>query len=204
MEITGNLVRHIKEEAAEEAQRITTLAEDQKRQLVEKAKGEGKAEGERRAEEVISRAQVLADRKIDMAKSLYEVEARDMMTNARNEILEEVFEAFSQRITENLISDKSRYKRFITAVIGNIISSLGSSRYGVRVSKGEKRLFVGRGSITKAFTDVEFTVSEDPTINHGFVIEALDTSAIVDFKLENYIQNIREEVMNRLYERLFR
>ncbi|MFQ5951072.1 MAG: V-type ATP synthase subunit E family protein [Candidatus Geothermarchaeales archaeon] len=192
------------DEAQEAVEMIKAEAEEEAVRIEQEAEARGRSEGEKRAREILSEAESGARRSKIRARSVEEGESREAASRVKAEILGDLFRKLKIGFIDEMNRDRKTYRRLIEATIVDAIKRVPSSGYGLQVPKGHRSLYTGRAGILKAVERRDaVTLSERAQLKTGFALRAEDTGATVNFDLQEYLENVREDVLRELSYAIF-
>ena len=126
------------------------------------------------------------------------------MGRVRAGILEDLFGKLSGRFIDEVKRDKKTYRELMQATVVDATSRLPSSTYHLEVPKRHLSMYRREEGILQAVDRRDVvTLRGSQELKTGFVLRAEDTGATVNFDLERYLQNLREDVLRELDHAVF-
>ena len=178
-----NLVAEILQQAQKEANRMLTKAKTENSEFSEKENKKVQKEVEAINDKAAEEAQALKERVISNAN----LKSRDMILQAKEELVEDVLERVLERL-KNI--DTKKYLKFVE----NILKNLNLSKNAEVIVSKDMRLALGDKILDYRISDQ--TVESGCSIKDGNLIYNNEFSNLIDFNREE----LEREILNKIFE----
>ena len=178
-----NLVAEILQQAQKEANRMLTKAKTENSEFSEKENKKVQKEVEAINDKAAEEAQALKERVISNAN----LKSRDMILQAKEELVEDVLERVLERL-KNI--DTKKYLKFVE----NILKNLNLSKNAELIVTKDMRLALGDKILDYKISDQ--TVESGCSIKDGNLIYNNEFSNLIDFNREE----LEREILNKIFE----
>ena len=178
-----NLVAEILQQAQKEANRMLTKAKTENSEFSQKENKKVQKEVEAINDKAAEEAQALKERVISNAN----LKSRDMILQAKEELVEDVLERVLERL-KNI--DTKKYLKFVE----NILKNLNLSKNAELIVTKDMRLALGDKILDYKISDQ--TVESGCSIKDGNLIYNNEFSNLIDFNREE----LEREILNKIFE----
>ena len=178
-----NLVAEILQQAQKEANRMLTKAKTENSEFSEKENKKVQKEVEAINDKAAEEAQALKERVISNAN----LKSRDMILQAKEELVEDVLERVLERL-KNI--DAKKYLKFVE----NILKNLNLSKNAEVIVSKDMRLALGDKILDYKISDQ--TVESGCSIKDGNLIYNNEFSNLIEFNREE----LEREILNKIFE----
>ncbi len=178
-----NLVAEILQQAQKEANRMLTKAKTENSEFSEKENKKVQKEVEAINDKAAEEAQALKERVISNAN----LKSRDMILQAKEELVEDVLERVLERL-KNI--DTKKYLKFVE----NILKNLNLSKNAELIVTKDMRLALGDKILDYKISDQ--TVESGCSIKDGNLIYNNEFSNLIEFNREE----LEREILNKIFE----
>lgn len=178
-----NLVAEILQQAQKEANRMLTKAKIENSEFSEKENKKVQKEVEAINDKAQEEAQALKERVISNAN----LKSRDMILQAKEELVEDVLERVLERL-KNI--DTKKYLKFVE----NILKNLNLSKNAELIVTKDMRLALGDKILDYKISDQ--TVESGCSIKDGNLIYNNEFSNLIEFNREE----LEREILNKIFE----
>lgn len=178
-----NLVAEILQQAQKEANRMLTKAKTENSEFSEKENKKVQKEVEAINDKAQEEAQALKERVISNAN----LKSRDMILQAKEELVEDVLERVLERL-KNI--DTKKYLKFVE----NILKNLNLSKNAELIVTKDMRLALGDKILDYKISDQ--TVESGCSIKDGNLIYNNEFSNLIEFNREE----LEREILNKIFE----
>ena len=178
-----NLVAEILQQAQKEANRMLTKAKTENSEFSEKENKKVQKEVEAINDKAAEEAQALKERVISNAN----LKSRDMILQAKEELVEDVLERVLERL-KNI--DTKKYLKFVE----NILKNLNLSKNAELIVTKDMRLVLGDKILDYKISDQ--TVESGCSIKDGNLIYNNEFSNLIEFNREE----LEREILNKIFE----
>ena len=178
-----NLVAEILQQAQKEANRMLTKAKTENSEFSEKENKKVQKEVEAINDKAAEEAQALKERVISNAN----LKSRDMILQAKEELVEDVLERVLERL-KNI--DTKKYLKFVE----NILKNLNLSKNAELIVTKDMRLALGDKILDYKISDQ--TVESGCSIKDGNLIYNNEFSNLIEFNREE----LEREIINKIFE----
>ena len=177
------LVAEILQQAQKEANRMLTKAKTENSEFSEKENKKVQKEVEAINDKAAEEAQALKERVISNAN----LKSRDMILQAKEELVEDVLERVLERL-KNI--DTKKYLKFVE----NILKNLNLSKNAELIVTKDMRLALGDKILDYKISDQ--TVESGCSIKDGNLIYNNEFSNLIEFNREE----LEREILNKIFE----
>ena len=178
-----NLVAEILQQSQKEANRMLTKAKTENSEFSEKENKKVQKEVEAINDKAAEEAQALKERVISNAN----LKSRDMILQAKEELVEDVLEKVLERL-KNI--DTKKYLKFVE----NILKNLNLSKNAELIVTKDMRLALGDKILDYKISDQ--TVESGCSIKDGNLIYNNEFSNLIEFNREE----LEREILNKIFE----
>ena len=178
-----NLVAEILQQSQKEANRMLTKAKTENSEFSEKENKKVQKEVEAINDKAQEEAQALKERVISNAN----LKSRDMILQAKEELVEDVLERVLERL-KNI--DTKKYLKFVE----NILKNLNLSKNAELIVTKDMRLALGDKILDYKISDQ--TVESGCSIKDGNLIYNNEFSNLIEFNREE----LEREILNKIFE----
>lgn len=178
-----NLVAEILQQAQKEANRMLTKAKTENSEFSEKENKKIQKEVDAINDKAAEEAQALKERVISNAN----LKSRDMILQAKEELVEDVLERVLERL-KNI--DTKKYLKFVE----NILKNLNLSKNAELIVTKDMRLALGDKILDYKISDQ--TVESGCSIKDGNLIYNNEFSNLIEFNREE----LEREILNKIFE----
>ena len=178
-----NLVAEILQQAQKEANRMLTKAKTENSEFSEKENKKVQKEVDAINDKAAEEAQALKERVISNAN----LKSRDMILQAKEELVEDVLERVLERL-KNI--DTKKYLKFVE----NILKNLNLSKNAEIIVTKDMRLALGDKILDYKISDQ--TVESGCSIKDGNLIYNNEFSNLIEFNREE----LEREILNKIFE----
>lgn len=178
-----NLVAEILQQAQKEANRMLTKAKTENSEFSQKENKKVQKEVEAINDKAAEEAQALKERVISNAN----LKSRDMILQAKEELVEDVLERVLERL-KNI--DTKKYLKFVE----NILKNLNLSKNAELIVTKDMRLALGDKILDYKISDQ--TVESGCSIKDGNLIYNNEFSNLIEFNREE----LEREILNKIFE----
>ena len=178
-----NLVAEILQQAQKEANRMLTKAKTENFEFSEKENKKIQKEVDAINDKAAEEAQALKERVISNAN----LKSRDMILQAKEELVEDVLERVLERL-KNI--DTKKYLKFVE----NILKNLNLSKNAELIVTKDMRLVLGDKILDYKISDQ--TVESGCSIKDGNLIYNNEFSNLIEFNREE----LEREILNKIFE----
>ena len=178
-----NLVAEILQQAQKEANRMLTKAKTENSEFSEKENKKIQKEVDAINDKAQEEAQALKERVISNAN----LKSRDMILQAKEELVEDVLERVLERL-KNI--DTKKYLKFVE----NILKNLNLSKNAELIVTKDMRLALGDKILDYKISDQ--TVESGCSIKDGNLIYNNEFSNLIEFNREE----LEREIINKIFE----
>ena len=178
-----NLVAEILQQAQKEANRMLTKAKTENSEFSEKENKKIQKEIDVINDKAQEEAQALKERMISNAN----LKSRDMILQAKEELVEDVLERVLERL-KNI--DTKKYLKFVE----NILKNLNLSKNAELIVTKDMRLALGDKILDYKISDQ--TVESGCSIKDGNLIYNNEFSNLIEFNREE----LEREILNKIFE----
>ena len=178
-----NLVAEILQQAQKEANRMLNKAKTENSEFSEKENKKVQKEVEAINDKAQEEAQALKERIISNAN----LKSRDMILQAKEELVEDVLERVLERL-KNI--DTKKYLKFVE----NILKNLNLSKNAELIVTKDMRLALGDKILDYKISDQ--TVESGCSIKDGNLIYNNEFSNLIEFNREE----LEREILNKIFE----
>jgi len=178
-----NLVAEILQQAQKEANRMLTKAKTENSEFSEKENKKVQKEVDAINDKAAEEAQALKERVISNAN----LKSRDMILQAKEELVEDVLERVLERL-KNI--DTKKYLKFVE----NILKNLNLSKNAELIVTKDMRLALGDKILDYKISDQ--TVESGCSIKDGNLIYNNEFSNLIEFNREE----LEREILNKIFE----
>ena len=197
------IVQSIEEKAESEAEEILKEAKEK----AEEKKSQGEEKAERKKARIIekgkSRADTIEKRIIANARR----EARQDKLEAREEIIENVFEKAKDRLSK--LREEEVYEETLRSLIINAGKTVGGGELEVSVLEGDKKRITDKENISKKIekeTDKKTSIEIKEGLKNGMggaLVSRKDGRVACDNTLKTRLERKKDELRTQIAEKLF-
>jgi len=195
----ASITKEILEDAERDARNIISRAEAEAERILKHAK----EEAERRYEEIIKKGKERIKDKKRQAISLFELETKNNLLEAKEEIIEEVYDEAIKRLRQYTLTEK--YTNCIFRLIREASRQINSDALIIRLNERDHQILTKKRLDELSRKLGVKIIKSDEKINctGGVVVTSLDGKIIVDNTFENRLRILKDSLRTKIAKILF-
>ena len=195
----ASITKEILEDAERDARDIISRAEAEAERILKHAK----EEAERRYEEIIKKGKERIKDKKRQAISLFELETKNNLLEAKEEIIEEVYDEAIKRLRQYTLTEE--YTNCIFRLIREASRQIKSDALIIRLNERDYQILTKKRLDELSRKLGVKIIKSDEKINctGGVVVTSLDGKIIVDNTFENRLRILKDSLRTKIAKILF-
>ena len=195
----ASITKEILEDAERDARNIISRAEAEAERILKHAK----EEAERRYEEIIRKSKERIKDKKRQAISLFELETKNNLLEAKEEIIEEVYDEAIKRLRQYTLTEE--YTNCILRLIREASRQIKSDALIIRLNERDYQILTKKRLDELSRKLGVKIIKSDEKINctGGVVVTSLDGKIIVDNTFENRLRILKDSLRTKIAKILF-
>jgi len=195
----ASITKEILEDAERDARNIISRAEAEAERILKHAK----EEAERRYEEIIKKGKERIKDKKRQAISLFELETKNNLLEAKEEIIEEVYDEAIKRLRRYTCTEE--YTNCILRLIREASRQINSDALIIRLNERDHQILTKKRLDELSRKLGVKIIKSDEKINciGGVVVTSLDGKIIVDNTFENRLRILKDSLRTKIAKILF-
>ncbi|RLI11262.1 hypothetical protein DRO35_05335 [Candidatus Bathyarchaeota archaeon] len=195
----ASITKEVLEDAERDAKNIISRAEATAERILKHAK----EEAERRYDEIIRKGKERIKDKKRQAISLFELEAKNNLLKAKEEIIEEVYDEAIKRLRPYTLTEE--YTNCILRLIREASRQINSDVLIIRLNKRDHQILTKKRLDELSRKLGVKIIKSDEKINctGGVVVTSLDGKIIVDNTFENRLRILKDPLRTKIANILF-
>jgi len=195
----ASITKEILEDAERDARNIISRAEAEAERILKHAK----EEAERRYEEIIKKGKERIKDKKRQAISLFELETKNNLLEAKEEIIEEVYDEAIKRLRQYTLTEE--YTNCIFRLIREASRQIKSDALIIRLNERDYQILTKKRLDELSRKLGVKIIKSDEKINctGGVVVTSLDGKIIVDNTFENRLRILKDSLRTKIAKILF-
>ncbi|MCD6089843.1 hypothetical protein J7K07_09045 [Candidatus Bathyarchaeota archaeon] len=195
----ASITKEILEDAERDARNIISRAEAEAERILKHAK----EEAERRYEEIIRKSKERIKDKKRQAISLFELETKNNLLNAKEKIIEEVYDEAIKRLRRYTLTKE--YTNCILRLICEASRQINSDTLIIHLNERDHQILTKKRLDELSRKLGVKIIKSDEKINctGGVVVTSLDGKIIVDNTFENRLRALKDPLRTKIAKILF-
>lgn len=195
----ASITKEILEDAERDARNIISRAEAEAERILKHAK----EEAERRYEEIIKKGKERIKDKKRQAISLFELETKNNLLEAKEEIIEEVYDEAIKRLRQYTLTEE--YTNCIFRLMREASRQINSDALIIRLNERDHQILTKKRLDELSRKLGVKIIKSDEKINctGGVVVTSLDGKIIVDNTFENRLRILKDSLRTKIAKILF-
>ena len=195
----ASITKEILEDAERDARNIISRAEATAERILKHAK----EEAERRYDEIIRKGKERIKDKKRQAISLFELETKNNLLEAKEEIIEEVYDEAIKRLRQYTLTEE--YTNCIFRLIREASRQIKSDALIIRLNERDYQILTKKRLDELSRKLGVKIIKSDEKINctGGVVVTSLDGKIIVDNTFENRLRALKDPLRTKIAKILF-
>ena len=195
----ASITKEILEDAERDARNIISRAEAEAERILKHAK----EEAERRYEEIVRKGKERIKDKKRQAISLFELETKNNLLEAKEEIIEEVYDEAIKRLRQYTLTEE--YTNCIFRLIREASRQINSDALIIRLNERDHQILTKKRLDELSRKLGVKIIKSDEKINctGGVVVTSIDGKIIVDNTFENRLRILKDSLRTKIAKILF-